>query len=424
MSDLELSLSLLASQSATALMLAFWYTLVFEVPRYLCGFLALAALSGSAGRHARRVESRIARPRITVGVIGHNEADALERCVRSLHEQSIGGLEIVIVSDGSNDGMARIAQRLVREGLAAKSFATDLRSGKSAGLNLAIGAASGDIFVVVDCDCSYDRFAIEAIVAPFDDPRIGAVAGDIVPRNPTASLVARFQSIEYLTSITVGKRVGDALRLVDCISGAFGAFRLAALRGVGCFDVGGGEDLDLTMRLRAAGWSIAFQPEAICYTDVPVRLWGLVRQRLRWERDSVRIRYRKYGRFMNPWRREFRILEAVHQWDFLLFGVLGAIIFPVYIVWLFQAYGDFALVIVIASQLALFGLDALMLLLAAIAAGRPAFWPNLPYLLGYSVFQSYVMRLVRLWAYIEEWLLFASVNDNYVPLKVRTIRKW
>jgi hypothetical protein len=107
-----------------------------------------------------------------------------------------------------------------------------------------------------------------------------------------------------------------------------------------------------------------------------------------------------------------------------VFAVIGALIFPVYLVWLFASYGSFAPVIVMAVQLALFGLDAVMLLLAAIVSGRPAFWPNLPYLLGYSIFTSFFMRLVRLWAYVEEWLLFASANDNYVPLKVRSIRKW
>jgi hypothetical protein len=45
-------------------------------------------------------------------------------------------------------------------------------------------------------------------------------------------------------------------------------------------------------------------------------------------------------------------------------------------------------------------------------------------MIGFSLFTSYVMRFVRLWAYFEEWLLFASIHDNYVPHKVRVIRKW
>lgn len=424
MADIDAGLSFLMEQTGNSLLVVFWYTLVFEVPRYLCGFLALVLAASSTDRISASRSPRFAKPRISVGVIGHNEADALERCVRSLREQSIGDLEIIVVSDGSNDGMARLAHDLVRRGLASKSFATNIRGGKSAGLNLAIGAASGDIFVVVDCDCSYDRFAIEYIVAPFDNPRVGAVAGDLVPRNADASLIARFQAIEYLIAISVGKQIGAELGQIDCISGAFGAFRLAAIRAVGGYDVGGGEDLDLTIKLRASGWQIAFASGALCYTDVPTHLWSLVSQRLRWERDSVRIRFRKHRRSLNGLRRDFQLSEAVHQWDFLTFGVGGAIVFPAYLVWLFMTYGEFSVAIIVAMQLALLTLDLLSLALADIASGRPVFWLHAPYMLGYSIFTSYVMRMVRFWAYFQEWLRFASTRDNYVPLKVRSIRKW
>jgi len=34
------------------------------------------------------------------------------------------------------------------------------------------------------------------------------------------------------------------------------------------------------------------------------------------------------------------------------------------------------------------------------------------------------MRFVRLAAYLQEWLFNASATDNYVPEKVRLLRKW
>ena len=424
MSNFETGLSWLFEQSTTSAYHLFWYTLVFEIPRYLCSFLALAAskLAFVKGKPTR--SPRLSQSKITIGIIGHNEADSVEKCVRSLREQSIKGLELIIVSDGSNDGMHRLASKLVKLGLADKALATDLRGGKSAGINLAIASASGEIFVVVDCDCSYDRFAVENIIAPFSDPQVGAVAGDVIARNGEASLVARFQAIEYLITLSVAKRIGAELGQIDCISGAFGAFRMAALREVGCYDVGGGEDLDLTIRLRARGWRVAFAPDALCYTAVPVRLSALIRQRRRWDRDAVRLRYRKHRHHMTASSPRFRLSEAVHQWDSFLFTVVGAIAFPIYLVWLFGNYGEFALSIIIAMQLALFVLDVLTLALADIVTGRRVFWQYLPYMVGYSVFTSYVMRLVRLWAYFEEWFLFASVHDNFVPLKVRRIRRW
>lgn len=66
---------------------------------------------------------------------------------------------------------------------------TQLRAGKAAAINLAVKSATGDILVNVDCDCTLDRFAFETIRKPFSNPRIGAVAGNIVVRNPRVSFV-------------------------------------------------------------------------------------------------------------------------------------------------------------------------------------------------------------------------------------------
>ena len=80
------------------------------------------------------------------------------------------------------------------------------------------------------------------------------MAGNIVVRNPKASLIAAFQAIEYLISISQGKQAANLTNQMTCVSGAFGAFRRSALEGVGGLDAGGGEDLDVTLSLRKAGW--------------------------------------------------------------------------------------------------------------------------------------------------------------------------
>jgi len=427
MSEFDLGVSFLLSQSGASMIAIFWYTILFEIPRYGIPFLAAAlgqlSFANMVAGSTVKLRKPSILPKVSVVVVGHNEADSLETCVRSLREQSFDQFEIIIVSDGSSDATGAIAARLVGQGLATRSFTLDLRGGKSSGINLAIGACRGDIIITVDCDCSYDRFAIELLLEAFDDPVVGGACGDIRPRNGDTSLVARFQEIEYLMTISVGKIIVNAFDQVTCLSGAFSGFRREALEMVGAFDVGGGEDLDITLRLRARGWRIAFVPTAVCYTDVPVTLGALVRQRLRWERDAVRLRYRKHRAVMFPNNR-FILAEAIHQWEFLLFNVLGAFAFLLYVLWLFVTYGDTAVTVLIAMQLGLLLLDSTMLALGAFITGRPAFWRNLVYVLGFSLFMSYVMRLVRLWAYLEEWLLFGSVHDNYLPHKVRAVRKW
>ncbi|KQZ30775.1 hypothetical protein ASD50_17330 [Mesorhizobium sp. Root552] len=425
MTEIELGFAFLLAQTTASLVLVFWYTLIFEVPRYILPFIAAGLTMRAATDRSISTDRGEGRaPSVSIVLVGHNEEGALEACVRSLREQSFSSFEIVIVSDGSADKMSGVARSLVKAGRATRIVSTDLRGGKPSGINLACSVAKGEIVINVDCDCSFDRYAIQHLVEPFADPAVGAVCGDIAPRNSNASLITQFQEIEYLQSISVGKRIANAVDQVVCASGAFSAFRRSALANVGGFDVGGGEDLDTTMRLRCAGWKIVYAPEALCYTDVPATAFQYIRQRLRWERDALWIRFRKHRRLLVPWNKSFRGTEVVHQLDFLLFNVVGSFVFPIYVVWLFAQFGSFAIAILLGMQIGLLCVDMLILAVAAWTTRRKVFWHNLIFLPGYSVFATYLMRPVRLLAYLDEWVFSGSHRDNYTPLKVRLVRPW
>jgi len=410
----------LLSQSGESLFRSFWFVALFEVPRYTLGFLSVAALGL---RREPDDDEQLPVHRVSAVIAGHNEEESIVRCVHSLYEQSRPPDEIIVISDGSVDRMPQKLQDLLRENLIKEAHCTQVRAGKSAAVNLGITRASGDIIVVVDCDCTFDRNAFKKIVAPLDDPRTGAVAGNVLVRNAGASLVATFQAIEYLISISQGKQAADLFNQVSCISGAFGAFRTKALLAVGGFDAGSGEDLDLTLILRKAGWKTVFAQGAICYTDVPVTMTVLTRQRFRWERDAVRLRYRKHRDLLNPFSPRFRFRELVHEADFFVFNILSAVVFPIYLVWLFLTFGELAPMILLGAQAGMFVLDGLSFVLAAFVTPRAHALHLAPYLPGYSLFNGLVMRFIRLGAYLQEWVFQSSYSDTYVPQKVNRARR-
>ena len=413
-------LTYLLSQSGESLFRLFWFVIVFEFPRYTLGFISVAATVFAT---KRATTQRLGEARVAAVIAGHNEEDSIERCVRSLREQSRPPHEIIVISDGSTDRMPAKLRKLQRLGFIQEAHCTQLRGGKSAAVNLALGRVKSDFIVNVDCDCTFDRDALEEIVRPFSDPAIGAVAGNIVVRNPTASLIASFQAIEYLISISQGKQAANLTDQMSCVSGAFGAFRGIAIQCVGGLDAGGGEDLDVTLKLRSAGWKTVFAPDAICYTDVPTTLAALTRQRFRWERDAVRLRYRKHRKLMNPFGRGFSVNELLHELDFIIFNVVAAIAFPVYLVWLFVMYGALAPIILIGAQFGVLGLDTLTFLLAAWITPTVNAFALTPYLVGYDLFYSLIMRFIRLVAYVQEWVFQASYRDAYVPKKVHLVRR-
>lgn len=407
------------SRNFSGVMVLFWYTFIFELPRYGCSFFAVLFM-----KEAEDVAAEDLRPlgRVSILLVGHNEADAVEACVRNLWEQSLTPDEIVVVSDGSTDKMEKKLSELMRKGLIHRAHCTDLRAGKSAGVNLAMRLASGDILINVDCDCSFDRHALKRLVQTFEDREVGAATGNILVRNPSESLIASFQAIEYLISISLGRRVLAMINQVTCASGAFSAFRRTALEEVGGLDSGGGEDLDVTLRLRRAGWQIAYAGEAVCYTSVPASLAALTRQRFRWERDAVRLRYRKHINFLNPFSSQFRLKELFHELEFLFFNVFGAAVLPIYCIWLFANYGELAIVLLASVQAGLAVFDILFVLVAAHVTPKSPSLQLLPYVFGYSFFYGFFMRFMRLAAYLQEWLFDASYKDQYVPDKVHLVR--
>jgi cellulose synthase/poly-beta-1,6-N-acetylglucosamine synthase-like glycosyltransferase len=398
----------LLSQSGESLLRLFWFVAIFEIPRYTLGFVSIAALSFHQGRKRPRASDV---DRVSILIAGHNEADSIERCVQSLREQSRPPDQIIVVSDGSADRMPEMLRSMQQRGLIDEAHCTQVRSGKSAAVNLALGRATGEIVINVDCDCTFDRHALKWILEPFRDPQAGGVAGNIVVGNANHNVITAFQAIEYLISISQGKQAADFTHQMSCISGAFGAFRRAALKRVGGLDAGGGEDLDVTLRLRKAGWRTLFAAEAVCYTNVPETLSALVRQRFRWERDAVQLRYRKHGDLLNPFSAGFSVRDLMNEMDFMIFNVGSAVAFPIYLVWLFATYGDLALIILIGAQVGMLVLDASTFVLAALVSPRVKALGLAPYVIGYSLFNGFVMRFVRLAAYLQEWVFEASYRD-------------
>ena len=411
----------LSSQSWTGLFALFWFMILFDAPRYVLPFFAAAFFAPGRQTPSHHVNNV---GKVSVVLAGHNEAEGIERCVRSLREQSRPPDEIIVVSDGSTDSMPERLKELQHAGVVDHVHCTHLRGGKSAALNLGERWATGDIIVIADCDSTYHRHALKYILEPFADRSVGAVSGNILVRNVAYGLITKFQAIEYLISISLGKKAAAMTDQVTCVSGAFGAFRRVAIDGVNGIDVGGGEDFDLTLKLRKAGWKVKFVADAICYTDTPATLMALIRQRFRWERDTVRLRYRKHADLVNPFSGSFKPSELFHEIEFIIFHIIAAALLPVYIVWLFFTYGEFALMVLLSVQLCLFVLDLLSFILAALATPQANALPLLAYTPGYSIYNGFFMRNIRLAAYIEEWIFNASADDEYLPAKVRLTRSW
>jgi poly-beta-1,6-N-acetyl-D-glucosamine synthase len=395
----------------------FWYALVIEIPRFTLG---LVVVSGCCLLQPWRPASVIPRnTRISVLFPGHNEGSALRQAVIALGEQTRRDLQIVVVDDGSTDDMAEVGRLLKVEGLIDVFISTGLRGGKSAATNLGLTFCTAEFVVVGDVDTSFDRYAIERVLEPFADPLVGCVSGNIAVRNYQSSIIARFQAIEYLITISLGRRLSDLLGILMISSGAFAAFRRDALIAVGGWDVGPGEDANMTLKLRRAGWKVRFAPEAWALTDVPETASALFKQRRRWNASFVRVRLDRFRAILNPFQQNFSVLDALGTIDLILFHAILPTMFLFYIASCIIYYGSFILVILITVNALYVTTTTIVFICAITASGSYGHISLIPYIIGYSLFRAYIMRTLMIWTYFDELFLCISYRDTFVPSRVQ-----
>lgn len=400
----------------------FWFAVIFELPRFVFATVAVALAEffrpGSVTAPAGQRSPWEKPPLVSLLLAGHNEGACLETAVRGLKEQTYQNIEIIVIDDGSIDDMAEVGKALLADGQIDSFLSTGLRGGKSAAANYGLGHCRGDIVMIADIDTSFDIDAIERVIEPLADPEVGAVSGNLAVRNPRDSVVTRYQSLQYLLSISLGRRFSSMIGMLFIASGAFAAFRRHALEGIGGWEVGPGEDADITAKLRQAGWKVRFAPHAWALTDVPVDALSLARQRLRWNRSLIRVRLRKFAPMFIPWRPNFSLANAAGHADILFFQGLLPLSFCFYLITLFAQYGTDALAI-LAIVSGAYVITTFFAALVALAL-NPAYadWRLLIYVPGYSLFNAYFLRAVSVYSYIDEWFLRKSYKDSYVPTRV------
>ncbi len=253
--------------------------------------------------HAR-VQRRRARaatgplPGVSVMIAAYNEEVGIADTLRSVLAQQGPELQVLVVDDGSTDATATIADGFA--GLDRR--VTVLRKpngGKASALNLAAEHLRYPVAVSVDADSALAPGTLAALARHFHDPRVGAVAGDVRVAGPVTSLT-QMQNLEYSVGQQMEKRAQDMLGAVSVVPGAAGAFRSDLIRRLRYSHDTITEDMDLTVAIAAAGFDVRFEPEALSFTEPPVDLRSLWRQRLRWMYGTFQVMGKYRHLIMTP----------------------------------------------------------------------------------------------------------------------------
>ena len=399
--------------------------LMLDAPRYalgtiavwFCDFCAQLRSSFTGCDSERRFDHQ---PRCCAIVAGLNEADSLGQTLDSL-AGSYPALEIIVVDDGSTDGMSDVASQFAKRHHNTTVVRKPDRGGKSSALNAALPFTEADVLVCVDSDSHLGEGAIWEIVQPFVDPRVAAVSGTVLVRKPFVNWLTWIQALEYYRCIFLGRMFTSRLGILGIVSGAFGAYRREAILQVGAWDVGPGEDGDLTLRLRRAGYDVVFAPYAQCFTNPVTQAGRLSKQRRRWEWAVITLECRKHIEMANPFRADFRLSNLVMIVDRWIYSIVLQYAFLVYLFWYvahLHPNAHYQLLLFYLVYL-LFEVLQLGILLYYCAEKKRilmigAVFPLMPF---YYIW----MRFVTLWAITEELIIRRSYKDNFVPEHVRKV---
>ena len=255
---------------------------------------ALVVPLALAERRRERPRSSGATPTISVVVAAYNEEAVIARTVESILASDVALLEVIVVDDGSSDATSHVVQEAFG-GDPRVVVLTKANGGKASALNEGIAIARGELLFHIDADTVIDPSAIGRLASCFEDPQTAAVAGNVQVGN-RLNLLTRWQDLEYVTSQNLDRRAYARLNCITVVPGAIGIWRRDAVREVGGYQTDTlAEDMDLTWRLRRAGYRLGNEPLALAYTEAPERVEPFLKQRFRWSYGTLQCLVKHRG---------------------------------------------------------------------------------------------------------------------------------
>ncbi|MFT9818684.1 glycosyltransferase family 2 protein [Lysinibacillus sp. NPDC056185] len=283
-------------------------------------------------------------PGVSIIIPVFNEEEWIHRTILSCINQyyPVDKLEVIVVDDYSTDRTEEKAKEMIElihsEG---ERFKTKNRlsfhklpqnGGKREALVAGVHLAKHELVVFVDSDSFLEPHAIRNIVQPFQDPKMGGVAGRTEVENKFTNALTKLQTVRYYIAFRIMKAAESWFDTVTCLSGPLACYRKELilknetawlnqkfLGQPATF----GDDRSMTnyiLKTHRTG----YQDNAVCSTIVPSDSKVFLSQQMRWKRSWLRESLRA---FLFMWKKEpFMFL-------FFIIGLIVPIAAPIVVVY-------------------------------------------------------------------------------------------
>ena len=342
-----------------------------------------------------------ALPMISLVVPAFNEGLVIQAAVRSLLLLDYPNYEIIVIDDGSTDDTAEKALGVAREARnISVRVVTKRNAGKAEALNTGMSLARGEFVLNMDGDSKLSTNTLRACIRHFDDPNIGAVAGNVKVIN-RENIWSRIQALEYVEGLAMARKAQSFLRAVNIIPGPLGMFRKSVLQQVGGYDHDTfAEDCDLTLKLLMRGWHIAYEPSAIAWVETPSRLLDLLKQRYRWTRGILQATSKHSHALWQPRKAGINFFILWYMLFESLMWPFSTMLANLFFIYVGLQYGLASLLLFWWLQLTV--LDVIAAAYCVIVEEEEA--SLIIYSIMFRLFYINIVDVAKVLATIEEWL--------------------
>lgn len=259
---------------------------------------------------------------LTVLVPAYNESTSLADTIHSLQTQTSLPEEIIVIDDFSTDDTGDVARAL-----GVTVMRPPANTGSKAGAqNFALPSVTTEYTMAIDADTTLAPDAIEKLSVAFDDPKVAAACGFVLPRY-VRTLWERGRYIEYLLAFTWYKPIQDYYEKPMISSGCFSMYRTGILKQHKGWQTRTlAEDMDLTWSLHLESYGVRFIPEAMSYPIEPHDYGFMSRQLKRWSHGFMQnVKLHWVDLLELPYLRTF---VAVAFWDAIIASLAYLVVIP------------------------------------------------------------------------------------------------
>src|SRR3972149_8610335 len=212
-------------------------------------------------------------PLVSVIVLNWNGGGFLEECLNSLANQSYKRFEIIVVDNGSTDGSLELVKKKFSGSV--KLIENGRNLGFSGGNNRGIEAAKGSYILLLNNDAVAEKKWIEELIISAEKyPKTGMCASKVLSYD-NRNIIDNVGHLIYRDGLNRGKgRLEEDRGQYDneeevfFPSGCAALYRKKMLDEIGLFDdefFAYGDDTDIGIKGRLAGWKCLYVPSAIVF---------------------------------------------------------------------------------------------------------------------------------------------------------------